>query len=536
MGGGNSGGGNSTTNTVAQPWAQQVPYLMEAFQGAQDLYRGYGPQYGQDINRTTTSPYGVNPSSSGYGTQNAYGIGGLSPVDQIQYIQAGGQPLPSRSQNYQGTAGVPGPQYWPGSVTSDLSNATRTGNNLARSFADNQYPTLYSDLANDQLRNSSAQQIAQMQGQYYGGLPSVVAAGAQDYYGAESPLNAYANSLGGMTQAKSLGQSEAVQRMQRDLSLGTSIQGINQAYQTPGIGIGLDYLNASNDMSSMNPYLGQMGNAATRDIIRQYQEKVLPGISQEAIGAGQFGGSRQAIAEGIAARGTSENISDAIANLYGTAYGQNLEAQTQRQGQGLQYLQGTAGQNLDYLQQGRQLSANFYGDIEQAAQARALQGSQSMADFGLGIGGLAGQRYGTNVGTWADIANQQAGNSLDQQFRFASIAPQTMQAGLLGSDVYGQIGSLHDERARAELENQIQRWDYEQNAPWANLDRYFGLVGSNMGGGSSQTSTKVPGRTTTGRVAGGVTGAAGGAIAGGTVAGVPGAVVGGLLGALAGAL
>lgn len=491
--GGGSGGGNISQSSTTSPWPGQIPYLMEAYKGAQDLY-------------------------------------------------------------YQG-----GPQYWQYDVTAPLSNATRTSNQLGRDYISNTFYPQYDDLQRAQSRNMSANRIAQMQGEYYRNLPAIVGAGAQDYYGKESQLNPYASGIYNKMDPQQLAQSEAVQRVQNDLGLGTSIQGINQAWQTPGVGIGVDYLNQANQLTNVNnPFLGAMGEAATRDMVRQYQEKILPGISQDAIGSGQFGGSRQAIAEGIAARGASENIADALAELYGNAYGQNVQAQTQRLGQGLQYLQGTSGQNLDYLQQGRGLAAGFYGDMERAAQERALQGSQSMAQFGLGLGGLAGQRYGTNVGTWADIANQQASNSLDQQFRFASIAPQTLQAGMMPSDIYARIGQQHDARAQAELDNLINRWDYNQNLPWTNLERYYNMIGSNLG--QSTTSTQQGGgRTASSRVVGGLAGGAGGALAGyaagtalagaggaaagaaggastGSVAGPWGAVIGGLLGALAGAL
>lgn len=44
------GGGSSTpqeTTTTSQPWSQQIPYLLQGFSGAQNLYQGTGPQYYQ---------------------------------------------------------------------------------------------------------------------------------------------------------------------------------------------------------------------------------------------------------------------------------------------------------------------------------------------------------------------------------------------------------------------------------------------------------------------------------------------------------
>ena len=50
-GGGGGGSTTSTSSTVTQPWSGQEPYLTSAFQDAQNLYNGSGPQYygGQQI-------------------------------------------------------------------------------------------------------------------------------------------------------------------------------------------------------------------------------------------------------------------------------------------------------------------------------------------------------------------------------------------------------------------------------------------------------------------------------------------------------
>lgn len=46
MGGGQQSAPSTTTTTqTSQPWAQQVPYLLSGFQGAQNLYQNYTPSY-----------------------------------------------------------------------------------------------------------------------------------------------------------------------------------------------------------------------------------------------------------------------------------------------------------------------------------------------------------------------------------------------------------------------------------------------------------------------------------------------------------
>lgn len=56
-------------------------------------------------------------------------------------------------------------------------------------------------------------------------------------------------------------------------------------------------------------------DAAAGDVTRNLQENLLPGIGDAATGAGQFGGSRHGIAQGVALRGASEQIGDMAATM-----------------------------------------------------------------------------------------------------------------------------------------------------------------------------------------------------------------------------
>lgn len=76
-----------------------------------------------------------------------------------------------------------------------------------------------------------------------------------------------------------------------------------------------------------NPYLKQYIDAATRPINEQLTQGTLPSIRGEANTSGQFGSSRQGIAEGLAAQGASRAVGDTTANIATTAYGQGLDAQ-----------------------------------------------------------------------------------------------------------------------------------------------------------------------------------------------------------------
>ena len=84
-------------------------------------------------------------------------------------------------------------------------------------------------------------------------------------------------------------------------------------------------LNAPNVAS--NPYVGGMADVIQKRMSRNFRENIAPRLESGAMAAGQKGGSREAILQGRAARDVTEATGDALANLYGQAYGQGLDQQ-----------------------------------------------------------------------------------------------------------------------------------------------------------------------------------------------------------------
>lgn len=76
-----------------------------------------------------------------------------------------------------------------------------------------------------------------------------------------------------------------------------------------------------------NPYVQGMMQTNQNMVNRNLQENLLPSIRGGAMSAGQVGGSRQGVAEGIALRGTSEALSNANNQLMLDAYGKGLGSQ-----------------------------------------------------------------------------------------------------------------------------------------------------------------------------------------------------------------
>lgn len=83
---------------------------------------------------------------------------------------------------------------------------------------------------------------------------------------------------------------------------------------------------------SSNPYLASSVDAATRPIYEGLTEKVLPAIRGEAVTTGNFGSSRQGIAEGIASREASRAAGDTASKLVTDAYKTNVDAQLKAMG------------------------------------------------------------------------------------------------------------------------------------------------------------------------------------------------------------
>ena len=103
-------------------------------------------------------------------------------------------------------------------------------------------------------------------------------------------------------------------------------QGIEQINQ------GIDYgLNGAMDVNN-NPYLGKAIDAAIRPITQSYTDTggVLSQIRDGSQDAGQFGSSRQGIAEGIAAGRYANELGDVTSKMASAAYdkGQDTFART----------------------------------------------------------------------------------------------------------------------------------------------------------------------------------------------------------------
>lgn len=92
-----------------------------------------------------------------------------------------------------------------------------------------------------------------------------------------------------------------------------------------------------------NPALLQELNTVRQRLTENLTQNVLPTIRSGAVQAGQLGGTRQGIAEGLATKGTQQAVGDASARILNNAFNAGLQAQLGALGQTL----GTIAQASD---------------------------------------------------------------------------------------------------------------------------------------------------------------------------------------------
>lgn len=212
-------------------------------------------------------------------------------------------------------------------------------------------------------------------------------------------------------------------------------QGIQQgqAQTQPG----LNFLTSGQVLDpNNNQYLQQAVDAASRPAIRQFQNVILPGIASDAISAGGFGGTRQGIAEGLAAQGLQQQLGDISANMFSNAYGQGLSAMNQ-------------GLNSSIQQTSNNLNAMVNsGQLTQQAANQIMQAQ---------LGGFGAQNSFMNT----------AQSGLGAQIQGLSQLPGILQSTLLPTQLTASVGEQQQAMQQALLSEQVQKFVNEQLIPFA---------------------------------------------------------------------
>lgn len=136
-------------------------------------------------------------------------------------------------------------------------------------------------------------------------------------FAANPPQPFPGQTVAGFDPAQIAGQQTLVNQAQGGLTnLGQSALDASQFFLGPGM-----------DPTS-NPFLQAAIGAAVQPIVENFTQGILPNIRGEAITSGQFGGSRQGIAEGVASTGVSRAIGETASGLANQGFQASLEAAT----------------------------------------------------------------------------------------------------------------------------------------------------------------------------------------------------------------
>lgn len=155
-----------------------------------------------------------------------------------------------------------------------------------------------------------------------------------------------------------------------------------------------EYMSPFNDLVVNR--IGELGN-------RNLMEKILPQINDTFIGAGSFGGSRQAEVSGRAIRDAQSEISAQQAQALAQGYGQAADIY----GADAARASGVGGQFASIIGQGNNTSlakAGALGSLASQTQNQGLTGAGALGSVGAQERGMVQQNYDT---AYADFLRQQ---------------------------------------------------------------------------------------------------------------------------------
>ena len=240
--------------------------------------------------------------------------------------------------------------------------------------------------------------------------------------------------------------------------------------------------------SGLDPFIGETVDAATRSLVNNFQRNIIPSIGDAAGQAGQPGGSRQGIAEGVASGDLINSVGDVTSRLFSEGFNRNVDVQQNAIGQ-VNQAQGLQGQ----LQLG---TGDLNEQIRNAILGQALQGaglSQQGAGQGIGLG-----QSGVSTGTAQSGNLLQAGNSqaMQQLFSALGITPslqsnQLSQFGALNQSGLQQLGL-----DQTQIDAAVNEFFFNQNAPFNALAQFQNFIGGAFGssvGGNPQNLAFPPG-------------------------------------------
>jgi len=228
---------------------------------------------------------------------------------------------------------------------------------------------------------------------------------------------------------------------------------------------------ASGYYLNSNPYLDSMFGSASDAVSRAYQTATAPQAASNFAGAGRYGSGAYANTNSQQQQDLGRTLGNLSANIYGANY------QTERG------RQDAAAQAFGQLvNQQNALQGNLYnlagqqylGGLNQAAEAYSRGGM-------LDVANLAAQQNALNTMQ----TGYQTGNQ--QQLAALQLFPSLMQAEYAPAQAMIQAGQGLTGLDQAQIQDQMNRFYGQQQAPWTNLQQYMNAIGQPTTGSNTQT-------------------------------------------------
>lgn len=218
----------------------------------------------------------------------------------------------------------------------------------------------------------------------------------------------------------------------------TPVNNVDMNAERRNMGV-LDPTNALSKMLSGrpdNPYLDSTANAITGQLTRNMKQNILPQLRSDAIVSGQYGGSRQGIAEANAISSLNQDLAPALTNMYSGSY--------------------------------------------ENAQNRMAGTANALND----------QAYNTAFSN----ANLDLQNNQQQLAKQSANLTNRMQSIPIAQSGFGLLQGLNDKYS-TDYENYMNALMLPQNTDWQNINNYANLLfqGGALGGTGKNTQTSSPG-------------------------------------------
>lgn len=271
-----------------------------------------------------------------------------------------------------------------------------------------------------------------------------------------------------------------------------------------------------------NPALRSAIDAAVRPLSEQFTQTVLPNIRQGAITAGQFGGSRQGVAEDAASRDFLRQVGDTSASLSNEAFKANLGALVQGFGTAANREANQAQTMVQLLNneiQRKGIDVNAVtqtvGNLlqSQAAQESIRTGAltttmQSLLQSEATRLGISTDAMTNAFATMMNSETQRGGIEANAAIGTIANFPDLLNAMMLPAQAVEAVGTQQQQQQQALLSEQAQRFMAEQLLPFSVAQDIAALAFGIPGGSTTTTSTAQQGKQqqstlqTVGQVAG----------------------------------